>query len=71
MLNRPEIIYKKLSISDWEKTLYTYTNISFFDDDNTNTRFKWQMLPESEIIDKDWKNNDYRDILKVSKGEVI
>lgn len=65
MISKPEILYKKISISDWEKNLYTYENISFFDDDNINTKFKWQQLPESEVIDKSWKNDDYRDILKV------
>jgi len=71
MLNTPELLYKKIMITDWEKKLYTYTNISFFDDDGTNTKFKWQQEPESEIIDASWKNEDYQNILKIPVPKVV
>lgn len=67
-LHSPVYIYKKIMFIDWSSALHTYTNISFFEDDGTNTVFKWQESPESPIMDAMWSNADYRDIRKIPVG---
>lgn len=65
MINSPILIYQKILITDWEKLVHTYTNISFFNEEAGTTIFKWQETPESEVLDITWNDNDFLDILKV------